>query len=127
MKLLCNILFSKGHRLNDGQSEMYVVDKPFKISNISLDIDTIDDCSFRSVWVEIDGKHTLLGSVSYNTPQILSDIAFGDKEKLNFYFKGKSAMIYLCGYTIDDVVDDDDCKEVDQKKRKMSGIVIFYI
>lgn len=94
-------------RLRNTQSK-----KNFKVSNAALDFDTLDENwnDAVSIWVMVDGKHTLLANLSRNIPQAQIDVAFGKDQVVNFFMKaGTPASVHLSGYYIfEEEVSDDD-------------------
>lgn len=84
--------------------------KPIKISNIVLDLETIDSEATKKdvwqVWVKDESKmKTLLANLSQRTSQVQVDTAIGKGESVEFSMTGNSGKIYIIGYYI---MDDDD-------------------
>lgn len=80
------------------------VEKPVKISNVLLDIDSIDSNADKNdrwmFWVREDGFNTLLANLSRKLSQVQIDVAFGKGESVEFFVVGQPANVYISGYYI---------------------------
>lgn len=99
--------------------------KNFKVSNASLDLETIEDGDNDSVsiWVNANKTDTLLATLNQNIPQAQIDVAFGKNHSVEFYVRSTtaSATVHLSGYDIydEESSSDDDAEHTEGTSTKV--------